>query len=451
MQKINNYLAALVLSSICYLTYEYTGNKFIFFLFSIVANLTVYYFFKKKQSFFGLYMSIFLWLGMWVKMALAIVCFPSFFNVNTTIIDKALIISTLAFLALNIAIYYQRIIALHIKGCCHRPTSSLSFFYKNNRCKILLTFFILYSLIALINLRMHIYQRGLVSEYILPMHFNSVIKFLFLFGFPVVGSYLLFFDCNHKKKPYLVSMLLILEGFFSSISILSRGFIFNISSIIFGLVNFWGNIKYKKKFLCFISIVILASFVISLKIVNSLRAQEFHLESAQPTKSLFSESSTNLDFFYARWVGIEEIILVAKKNDLNFDLFKESLNESSDQRRQSFFDYNFAPERYSNVDWSKNSFISTPGVVAFLFYPGSYIFLVTGLFITFFVISLLEILANIYGGGNIIFNSLICQIIAFRMAHFGYSPLNSCLFFISILSIILLINLSNKLASKLHP
>ena len=100
-------------------------------------------------------------------------------------------------------------------------------------------------------------------------------------------------------------MLLILEGFFSSISILSRGFIFNISSIIFGLVNFWGNIKYKKKFLCFISIVILASFVISLKIVNSLRAQEFHLESAQPTKSLFSESSTNLDFFYARWVGIE--------------------------------------------------------------------------------------------------------------------------------------------------
>lgn len=451
MLKINKYLLVLTVSLICYLTFRYTGNKFIYLILSVIANLTVYFFYKKCQSFFGLFMSIFLWLGIWMKMSLAIVFFSRPFNVSAVIMDKALIVSILAFLSLNGAIYFRTLIPLNVGRSIHNPISSLLFFYKINRYKLLLIYLFLYSFVAFLNFKLHIYQRGLVADYTIPLHLKSIIEFFFLVGFPAVGSYLLFFECiNNRNKPYLVSMLLIFEGFFSSVSILSRGFIFNISSVIFGLVKYWGSIEHKKKFLYSISFVIFTLFIFSLKIVSDVRDKKFYAGSPPPRESIFSGSNTNLDFLYTRWVGIEEIILVIKKNNLNFGLLKESLNESPGQKHQSFFDINFSPERYANTDWSKNSFISTPGVVAFYFYTGSYIFLFICLFFTFFIMSLLEIFSNIFGGGNIIFTSLVSQILAFRLAHFGFAPLNSYKFFISILSFILLVYLSIKLANKLH-
>ena len=73
IQKINFFL----FNSICwfYLYFlglsNYRGNKFIYFLFSIVSNYLIYFCFRKNSNFFETF-SNFLWLGFWFKLTVII-------------------------------------------------------------------------------------------------------------------------------------------------------------------------------------------------------------------------------------------------------------------------------------------------------------------------------------------------------------------------------------------
>ena len=78
-----------------------------------------------------------------------------------------------------------------------------------------------------------------------------------------------------------------------------------------------------------------------------------------------------------RWVGIDAMILVTRNKEiLGMDLFKESLKEKFDQKSISFYESKFGiyeKDHYQSSNLRKGN--TLPGLLAFLFFSGSHVFL----------------------------------------------------------------------------
>ena len=88
------------------------------------------------------------------------------------------------------------------------------------------------------------------------------------------------------------------------------------------------------------------------------------------------------------------------------------------------------------------------GIIAFLFYSGSFLFLISGMIILTFFANFIEYISFKFSEKNIVFSCLVGQIIAFRYIHFGYLPKQSYLLFGSIFLTIFLVYLFTKLLKK---
>ena len=91
--------------------------------------------------------------------------------------------------------------------------------------------------------------------------------------------------------------------------------------------------------------------------------------------------------------------------------------------------------------YQKNSSIkgnTLPGLMAFLFFSGSYVFLFFSIILFSFFATLLEYLIYKSTNKNLIASGLIGMVIAYRFAHFGYLPSRSYLLFGSIICLVIL-------------
>ena len=88
------------------------------------------------------------------------------------------------------------------------------------------------------------------------------------------------------------------------------------------------------------------------------------------------------------------------------------------------------------------------GIISFMFYSGSYIFLFFSIIGVCIFASFLEIAAYYFSSNNIIFSSLIGLTVAFRYIHFGFLPHQSYLLIGTILLNIVIIYLINKFLLK---
>ena len=132
-----------------------------------------------------------------------------------------------------------------------------------------------------------------------------------------------------------------------------------------------------------------------------------------------------------RWVGIDGVMAVnAKKQMLNSEFFIKSLKEKAVKDRPTFYEYNFglrginAQYSYDNVKGN-----TLPGVIAFMYYLGSYKLLFLSILLLSLLGSSIEFAAFKASSKNLIFSALIGQVIAFRFIHFGYLPSQSYLLF----------------------
>jgi len=139
-----------------------------------------------------------------------------------------------------------------------------------------------------------------------------------------------------------------------------------------------------------------------------------------------TESSTK-EVFVDRFVGMEGIMAVATFSKLGWDLWKAAWQEKYSDYSTSFYDLNLITSPYIDTDFSKHHFISLPGILAFFFYPGSYVFLFVSMLVLSLLASGIEFSVYRLGGGNIILCALIGQVLAYRFAHFGYVPRQSYL------------------------
>lgn len=148
-----------------------------------------------------------------------------------------------------------------------------------------------------------------------------------------------------------------------------------------------------------------------------------------------------------RWVGLEEVIMVANHKQIGWAFFKNAFLERQADNEISLFDKQIYKGNLS-IDRNKHNFTSIPGIIAFLYYSNSYIFLCISLFIiTIFCLGIEFILRKV-SFENIFISSLIGQIIAYRLVHFGVYPLETYKFLLSVFFIILISFIYSKLFLK---
>jgi hypothetical protein len=475
--------------------FNYKGSKFVYLIFSIISNYLIYFSFRKKSIFFESFFGILLWLGFWFKFSIIISFLHGFTEglnnydlLSTSDIDYALVISTVGFLGFIISGYLRQIFFSYPTKIYTQFDGSI---YKKYRKIILLLFCIIICIVFLLNVFFKIYQRGVI-----PHHgnfiFSGSIKVLLLYGLTLCSAMILYVESVIYKKIYFSSILIsILEVFLSSISMLSRSMIFNISALFFALYKFSNKISMKIKFSFFFKIFLLTFifFYISVILVNYLRINYFFIGAdivsyKEIIKLKMKDKSINtydlikkkdeyqkddyylvldkkkneklysFESFYSlivrRWVGIESVIIInSKKNILGFNFLNESIKEEFDPHSSSFYEKNFQLKDDRNLGKYINVKGNTlPGLIAFLYYSGSLIFLFFSIIALCFFAFLLEFLSFKLSNYNLLISAVIGQIIAYRFIHFGYLPKQSYLLFGSIIAIILLLFLFRFLINK---
>ena len=471
-KKFFKFLIIIFLCFICYLFFSglahYKGNFFIYVMFSILSNYLLFFSFRKNAFFFESFFGLFIWLGFWFKF----VCVISFregqfpegfggFDNSPESFDYALKISIIAFLAIIFSFRLREYFFNYYKQKSIINENSI---YTNNKKKILLTLSILFILICTLNVFYGIYQKGLLTSYNINFFIHSFFKWALLFGFTAIFSLIIFIEINIYKKFFsFSSILLIFESFFSYTSMLSRGMIFNILAILYGVYRFKSVFHIKLKTSDFIKFIVLSLFLFyfSSLSVNFLR-KNFFYEDKPLNISIFNnlelnnnyeQKNDNLFFFNNkellylaanRWVGIDSVLaVVGKKKILSFKLLNNSFKEKFSKYNTSFYEETFSilNEHHNNKSINPNLIkgVILPGIIAFLFYSGSFIFLFVSLFFLTFISSFIEYLSFKFTNFNMIFSALIGQTIAYRWIHFGYIPMNSYLLFSSIILTIFLI------------
>lgn len=422
-----------------YASVNYSGNIIVYLLFTLLANLLLYFGFSKNAIFFDAFIGMFFWLGFWLKLTLRVAFFDGFFHEavgnfdkSGVAFDRSLLVASCGLSGLLLVSMIRRKLFFNYYNKIHNfPNKNLFNFYKRYRSAYILLFVLLFLFIAISNVLLGIYQRGSITQTELPFGFNGFYKWMLLFGLASFSALILNFEFKiHKKISLLVFFLTLLESFFSNVSMLSRGMILNFSALFYGLIisSKINAIKLRLRFLLVSFSIFAALFISSVLLVNQLRLN-FYLDS--DSESNTQEINTQeiramtAPLFIDRWIGMEGVMAVSSYPNLGWDLWRKALKESYNEKEASFYDKNLIKSPYEKTDKTKHHFITLPGIVAFFFYPGSFWFLFVSMFAIGGFAAFIEFSVYKLGGENLILCSLLAQVLAYRFSSFGYVPAQS--------------------------
>ena len=478
------------LSSILFLK-DYNQNKLIYLFFSIVVNFFFIKHFFTKFLITEFLFSFYLWFGFWFSVTLRNILiwngFLSYENEKKDVIfsrsegivdykdfqnilDDSLLLIIFIFVCVIFSFYF---INLFYRKLFQFQNFNYKFFfefYSRYKNSILILLLIFTSFVAINNFIFSIYQKGITSNSNLLI-VTIFFKWAYLIGFPFLFSVILFLEIRSKNsRIYLTITLIIILSSFLYISNLSRAMIFEILSILIGIILLYANKNQSIRVIIFTALFGFTISVLSIFVSEDLR-NKIYFETNLKTKIIkenllkdnFSEYSDQLvliknnssqinknsennfknrnnpnlesrlsQFLYVilnRWVGLEAVVLMKKKEHLlNFELFKEAFNEKK-SNNFSFYEQTFIKET-SERNLSKSTFgLILPGIIAFLYYPGSHIFLFFSIFLlVFFLVSIEKIVQKI-SSNNYVLVSVVSNIVVYRLIHFGYAPKDSYLLF----------------------
>lgn len=448
---------------------RYEGHWTVYALFTLTANALLVIGFRQKAIYFDTFIGIFLWLGFWLKLSLR-VAFASgrfhesigAFDGSGAAFDHALMVASLGFGGLLLASFIRQRLFCYPATPPSCTGQGLFELYRTYRKVCLLLFGLLVLGIALSNIWLGIYQRGMVTQTVLPFGLNGIYKWLLQFGLSSMAALIIRFEIELQRN---VSMMAIfpplMECFASNVSLLSRGMVLNAAALGLGGLRtvLTMNVRLRLRTVAVAAITFTILFVASVLSVNYLRASSVlgaiynppTTETPEPTLAYdsndFAESAKTMTgpLFIDRWVGIEGVMAVSSSDRLGWPLWKEAWQETFQEGQLSLFDRYFIDSPYndSGIDKSKHHFISLPGVIAFFYYPGSKAFVFAGLLLLGLVGALFELLSYRLAGQNWVLCSLLAQVVAFRYASFGYVPGQSHLLLGTVLLNVLLIGVAS--------
>ena len=432
---------------------NYSGSLPVYLLFTLVGNALLFNGLRRRALFFDTFIGIFLWLGFWLKFsvrtALGQVAFLDAlaFDRSPAAYDHALIVSSCGLGALLVASLLRERFFVYPEQTPACSQSGLFLLYQRYRGICITLFLATVMLVAISNVWLGIYQRGMVAQTVLPYGLSGVYKWLLQFGLASISALIIRFEIELNRSITLVSVVpALIEAFFSNVSLLSRGMILNAAGLGFGTIRQLLSMKIRPGFLriAAVSGAFGVLFVVSVLTVNYLRATSYgdspeivsrlmhnrELPTGQYGKTAVVLQNMAVPLFIDRWVGIEAVVAVASSKDLGWDLWRDAWNERFQVGVLTIYDQRFIESPYkANADKPVFHFISLPGIIAFLYFPGSLAFLFVALTLCAWLAAAVEIATYRYAGQNWILCSLIGQVVAYRYAHFGYVPAQSYLLF----------------------
>ncbi|MCP1497991.1 putative membrane protein [Pseudomonas migulae] len=448
---------------------NYPGNLIYYALLSLVANVLLYFGFRDNAIFFDTFIGVFFWLGFWMKLSFRLAFMDGkfvdagAFDGSIGAMDRVALVSSCGLFALVVASYLrERFIFNYPKVLPAFAQDGLFWLYGNYRKLVLCGFLVFIVFIGFTNVYLGIYQRGEVVRTVLPFGLNRLVIWLLFFGLAATMAVILNFEFRLSKKTFWLAVIYsFLEGAISSTSQLSRAMILNSGSILYGAIfqARLGALRLKKRLIVVVLLAFFGLFVSSAIGVTYVRNHAYVGELFELKKRMAMEESEQKASNYAtpadkavyvkenvikqsvvgvaalfldRWVGIEGVMAVSSYPHLGWDLWRQGWAEVYDENKLSFYDSNMILSAYRFANTSKFHFVSLSGIVAFFFYPGSYMFLFFSMICLGVSAGLLELLVYRFGGKNLILCSLFGQIIAYRFMNFGYVPGQSYLLFGSI-------------------
>jgi len=432
---------------------NYSGSLQVYLLFTLVGNALLFNGLRRRTLFFDTFIGIFLWLGFWLKFsvrtALGQVAFLDAlaFDRSPAAYDHALIVSSCGLAALLVASLVRERFFVYPEQtpACSQP--GLLLFYQRYRAICITLFLATVMLVAISNVWLGIYQRGVVAQTVFPYGLSGVYKWLLQFGLASISALIIRFEIELNRNITLLSVVpALMEAFFSNVSLLSRGMILNAAGLGFGTIRQLSSMKIRPGYhaIAAVSGAFAVLFVFSVLTVNYLRATSYgnspeivsrlmhnrELPTGQYGKMAVVLQHMTVPLFIDRWVGIEAVVAVASSKDLGWDLWRDAWNERFQVGVLTIYDQRFIESPYTaNADKPVFHFISLPGIIAFLYFPGSLAFLFVALTLCGWLAAAVEIATYRYAGQNWILCSLIAQVVAYRYAHFGYVPAQSYLLF----------------------
>lgn len=495
------YVSSLIFLVVNLVFYIFAISQLDFFksLFTLVVVLSVVNFlicFNLSNFFFEKFFTFYMWTGFVFFYYLHIIFFNQEYTFNIGTFDfsnnlhlKELYLVLIFFnLGILISIILSRkFLKTNYKLSYYR----LSFFFEKKTN--LLFYFILFIIICVffINYRFKLFDYYYFSQPRYNFFIDSFLKWFFLFGFTSLMCIFLNLKLIKTKLTKFYYIIYIQEFLFY-ISILSRGCIFNSSAIFFAsIAKNYVKYKYSLKFLAvtlfFIVFLFSANFYILIderktnnieniekyrgfsnllmhdyfennfvKIKNvenqkkvilskaSFLLKQNNEEKKENFLQNFKKKILRLIFVVKnRIFGIDSLMAVVSYEKKGFDLLKLSIQENSNPGVSSFFDQ----LRLQNDKDELTNNVTLPSIVGFLYYSGSYFFILISIIIIMFFCNFFEKL-NIYFNNNIYLSAIIGQILAYRLWHFGYAPINSYKILMSLLCTIFLCYALTKLMAK---
>lgn len=454
---------------------KYPGHVGYYVLFSIVANTMLYFCFRRRAIFFDTFIGLLFWLGFWLKLTYRIVfmggdfVLAGHFDGSPEAFDRAVLVATCGLSGLLLASYVRgKFLFNYPQAAAVEAQPGLFGFYVDYRKYVLLVFLLFLVTVGYLNVHLGIYQRGEITKTILPFGLNGVFTWLLLFGMASFVAIILNFELRINRSNYWwVIVYSFLEGVVSSSSQLSRGMIISTGSLLYGVFyNFRINaFKVRARFfiavalvfmLLFASSAILVTYIRSVSYLESLDAsasqvpahaaqEPVHAVQTPPPTPLEMTVNMAASLLVDRWVGMEGVMAISSYPELGWPVWRQAWQEVYNENVLSFYDKNLIDSSYKDTDTSKFHYVSLPGIIAFFFYPGSYLFLFVAMALLGMGAALVEIFVFKVGGQNVILCSLLAQVIAYRFMSFGYVPAQSYLLFGSIVFNVLLIYFADKI------
>lgn len=430
---------------------KYPGNALVYLLFTVTANALLYFGFRRDAIFFDAFIGAFLWLGFWLKLSVRVAFFDGrfydqvgHFDGSGAAFDRALLAASCAFVGLLAARLLRAMMFVYPAGPIERSEAGLFAFYGQHRKAMLIAFSILVVVIAASNAYFGIYQRGNLPRTVLPYGLRGVYSWLLLFGLASFSALILHYESRLRRETsYLAVVLSLLETFCSNVSLLSRGMLFNAGALGYGALRSLkvDGVRTTFRFWLISLTVFVALFASSVAFVNYLRGapQEDFIQANRVTKALFLD----------RWVGMEGLMAVSSHPRQGWDLWREAWQERP-AAKLSFYDTTFIASTYLDIDLKKYLLISLPGIVAFFFYPGSFLLLLACMALLGALAAAVEVSVFKLGGRNLILCALLAQVVASRYVHFGYVPAQSYLLFGALYLNLFLIYFADKALASRH-
>ena len=207
----------------------YSGSKVTYALFSIVIGAMLVTGFRQKISYSYLCLTIFLWLGFWLKLTLhTILNYPfvepveSFVEEGAEAWDEVLYAATVGSLGVMTGNIIFNFVKSHISAMRGEVKIAVPPWYPKSRKWIWTGLMITATTTIFINMKYGVHLIGLVPRMVLMWPLNAVVAWLLNIELATGIAVLLWWDIALKKNTTVPIYAIIVETFISSVSVLSR-------------------------------------------------------------------------------------------------------------------------------------------------------------------------------------------------------------------------------------